>query len=100
MVRYPIRNNCTATTPTVSADSTSYADVTITGDECYANITYTISERTSDEELRKIKLILKKEAILKMKKTWNNLKKQFESVPPIRPDIQLRGVCLGGRGWA
>lgn len=99
MVKECLCDTTSFASPTINTDSTSYVDVTITGTECYTHITYTISNKT-DENLEKIKKLLKKEEILKMKKTWNNFKNEFYSIPPTRPAIQLRGVCLDGMGWA
>ena len=65
--------------------------------------TYTyVNVRTSQEDYElelKIKELLRKEIIKKMKATWSQFIPLIKS-KPLRPSIQLRGVCFGGRGWA
>ena len=69
----------------------------------YENDIYSVSftiVRRVQEDLEKIKKLLHQQTIDDMKDTWNNFKNNFKSIPKIRPSVQLRGVCLGGRGWA
>jgi len=87
-------------TNTTSTTSESFEDVTITGCNNWTSVTIVYIKDKTDEDLKKIKELLQKDKILKMKKTWNTFKKEFYSTPPIRPEVQLRGVCFSGRGWA
>ena len=63
------------------------------------SVPYTITYRP-EEDIEKIKKLIKKKIIQDMKDQWNEFQKEFVSVPKIRPSGQLRGVCFGGRGWA
>lgn len=83
----------TGTTSTTSSSSSNYT-VTYTYTTTYASV------RNEQEDLQKIKELIRKETIQKMKDTWNTFKKEFYPVPKLRPSVQLRGVCLNGRGWA
>lgn len=51
------------------------------------------------EKYENIKKILKLQMILEMKSKWTSFQLLFK-FKPLRPSIQLRGVCFGGRGWA
>jgi len=93
------KRDCTCTSIESTTSSTSYEDITITRIEEYTTVIITYT-KNSNEEHQKIKELLRKDAILKMKEKWNNLKNEFKPIPLIRPNIQLRGVCYGGRGWA
>jgi len=88
------------------------ADVTMTrvyipGQVWYdrtTSTTYTVVStcRTNEEEEKKnkrMKWFLRQAMILAMKEQWNE-KIQIKPVPVLKPSIQLRGVCFGGRGWA
>ena len=89
----------TATTPTnIYAGTTSTTASYYDTDTSYS-VTYTIVQRVQ-QDAEKIKELIRKQIVEDMKDTWHNLKKQFRPVPPVRPAIQLRGVCFGGRGWA
>jgi len=79
------------TTASTSIDSCSTATYTIT---------YSYSYLQSEEYIKKIKEIIRKAKIKAMKDTWNNLVGEFKPLPKLRSSIQLRGVCLNGRGWA
>jgi hypothetical protein len=54
----------------------------------------------SEEYQQKMKKIIRKAIIQKMKDGWQEIKKEFKFVPKMRPNVQLRGVCFNGRGWA
>lgn len=73
----------------------------ITSLTCDTTATYTsnVVHPRKSEERQKIKELLKKKIIQDMKDKWSEFK-QFIKQPPLRPAIQLRGVCFGGRGWA
>jgi len=80
------------TSPTITPYDTSYDNsYSIT---CYVDIT------NSEEYQQKMKKIIRKAIIQKMKDGWQEIKKEFKFVPKMRPDVQLRGVCFNGRGWA
>jgi hypothetical protein len=83
-----------------TVSSTSYEDVTITNTGNGYTYTVVYNESSNNEDFEKIKELIRKEAILKVKESWNIIKNEFKPIPPIRPEIQLRGVCYGGRGWA
>jgi hypothetical protein len=81
------------TTATTSVDPFS----TTTYVESYS---YSYSYIQSDEYIRKIKDLIRKALIRAMKNSWNKDKGFFRPLPKLRPSVQLRGVCLSGRGWA
>jgi hypothetical protein len=81
------------TTATKSIDPFSTATYAVT-------YSYSYSYSQSDEYIRKIKEIIRKARIKAMKDSWNKDRGFFKSPPKLRPSIQLRGVCLSGRGWA
>lgn len=88
----------TTTTPTNIYEGTTSTTASYYDTDTSYSVTYTIQR--VQEDLEKVKELIKKQAIQEMKETWHNFKKQFYTVPPVRPEIQLRGVCFGGRGWA
>ena len=96
----PIYDTNSTTTPTWTNIHEGATSTTATyyEDDSYS-VTYTIVRRV-EEDVEKIKKLIKQQVIEDMKDTWHNLKKQFRPAPPVRPAIQLRGVCFGGRGWA
>ena len=63
------------------------------------DVPYTFTRRV-EEDIEKIKKLIKKKLIQDMKDQWNEFNKEFRPVPRIRPSAQLRGICFGGRGWA
>lgn len=79
------------TTATTSVDQLSTTAYTIS---------YSYSYYQSDVWIQKIKELLRKERIRAMKSTWNTSMGEFHPRPKLRPSVQLRGVCLNGRGWA
>jgi len=86
---------------TCSNSSRWTSTTTVSGwGNCSCSIVYSISEKNSEEYKKKIKELLRKERIKNMKLNWNELKKEFKPAPILRPEIQLRGVCFSGRGWA
>lgn len=96
-------NNYTRTYCTHSCTtSTDDTEVTLCrgrGTTSWASIDHSYENRL--EEVQKIiKDLLRKEKILKMKRSWVVFKNTFYPMPPVRPEIRLRGVCLNGRGWA
>jgi len=66
----------------------------------YCSYSYNFSYIESEDYFKKIAAIIRKAAILEMKKQWTTFKNEFKPVPKMRPSAQLRGVCLNGRGWA
>ena len=56
-------------------------------------------ESTAEAFYQLRKALMKLERVVKMKRQWVNHPKLIPS-QAIRPDIQLRGVRLDGRGWA
>lgn len=57
--------------------------------------------RTNEEkEKKRIKWLLQQAAILSMKQQWSQDIKIIKPLPILKSEIQLRGVCFGGRGWA
>ena len=81
---------------TTWTSTVSSAEPTTTSDY---DVYITFVDRT-DYYADKIKELLRKEIVLRMKKSWVKTQKEFKPVPIIRPAAQLRGVCFGGRGWA
>ena len=61
-------------------------------------ITYTFTERKHETKEEK-KERLKQENLSHQVSLYSTYVKQIQ-VKPVRPSIQLRGVCLNGRGWA
>jgi len=78
---------------TASTDMDSYSTATYT-------VTYSYSYYQSEEYLKKIKELIRKSIIKTMKDTWHEKRGEFKPLPKLRPSVQLRGVCLNGRGWA
>lgn len=65
----------------------------------YTYSTNVIRENREEEKEKKNKELLRKNVIKDMKDKWSDFQLMIKP-PPVRPIIQLRGVCFGGRGWA
>ena len=83
---------------TWDTSSPSQSHMTYTG--TYTSVVVVHSRDNIDELIEKLEEFLRKESIQKMKNQWSDFKKQFKPASKLRPSIQLRCVCLDGRGWA
>jgi len=92
-------DDCTVTVTGYSVSTTS----TTTTDYTTCSYSYGIGSKTTaqvDEELKKIKELLKKEVILRMKEDWVKRDKEFKPMPILKPVQRLQNICFNGRGWA
>ena len=67
----------------------------------YSNTSYTYTNYAYQPpkiNLQKVKEIRKKQKIKEMKDKWTEFRDEIKPLI-MRPSIQLRGVCLNGRGW-
>jgi hypothetical protein len=91
--------------PFADCTSVSWSNTTDTTASYYIDTNSTCTYETHyyyrvEEDIDKIQKLIRKQIIKEMKDQWNDLKNSFKPVPKMRPSIQLRGVCLNGRGWA
>lgn len=88
-------------TKITSTNSDNFDD-TITNLEFNNCTTETIITATvyDNADIEFINKLIKRGIKESIKDSWGSIKKQFKSLPKIRPNIQLRGVSFGGRGWA
>jgi len=91
--------DCTTTTD-YWTDTTSTTEVTSWGGCGSYTVSFTRRDENDPEYQKKLKELIRRAIIKNMHATWKQDKKEFKPIPKLRPDVQLRGVCFSGRGWA
>ena len=86
------------TTPTMF-DSTTSNSGWVTYDTNFVTYTQIETCRSCYENEIFIKTLIKQHIINALKLTWNE-KIIYKPIKLLRRSVQLRGVCLDGRGWA
>lgn len=99
---YRSDNGWSTTTSTTSSNERHVTLTVRVRSRCACTHTVSFSRNIEDdpEYQTKIKELIRRRIIENMKATWKQDKKEFKPIPKPGPDIQLRGVCFSGRGWA